>query len=68
MVIFNFKGKEFEGHLNGKRLYPTESTKNLGVKIYTNLIWQYHVNDLSIELNRANFSFLKRENMLVIKH
>ena len=31
MVIFNFKGKEFEGHLNGKRLYPTESTKNLGV-------------------------------------
>ena len=32
MVIFNFKGKEFEGHLNGKRLYPTESTKNLVLK------------------------------------
>ena len=38
----------------GKRLYPTESVKYLGVKIDRNLSWQYHVNDLSIKLNRAN--------------
>ena len=45
--------------LCGKRLYPTESVKYLGVKIYTNLSWQYHVNDLSINLNRANALLLK---------
>ena len=58
MVIFKSKCKNFEGDLKiklcGKRLYPTESVKYLGVKIDTNLSWQYHVNDLSIKLNRAN--------------
>ena len=43
----------------GKRLYPTESVKYLGVKIDTNLSWQYHVNDLSIKLNRANALLFK---------
>ena len=33
--------------------YPTESVKYLGVKIDTNLTWKYHVNDLSIKLNRG---------------
>ena len=41
MVIFKFKQKKFEGDLKinlcGKRLYPTESVKYLGVKIDTNL-------------------------------
>ena len=32
----------------------TESIKCLGVKIDTNLSLQYHFNDLSIKLNRAN--------------
>ena len=49
MVIFKSKQKKFEGDLKiklcGKRLYPTESVKYLGVKIDTNLSWQYHVND-----------------------
>ena len=57
MVIFKSKQKKFEGDLKiklcGIRLYPTESVKYLGVKIDTNLSWQYHVNDLSIKLNRA---------------
>ena len=57
MGILKFKQKKFEGDLKmklcGKRLYPTEIVKYLGVKIDTNLSWQYHVNDLSIELNRA---------------
>ena len=58
MIIFKSKQKKFEGDLkiklSGKRLYPTESVKYLGVKIDTNLSWQYHVNDLSVKQNRAN--------------
>ena len=41
MVIFKSKQKKLEGDLKiklcGKRLYPTESVKYLGVKIDTNL-------------------------------
>ena len=57
MVIFKSKQKRFEGDLKiklcGKRPYSTESVKYLGVKIDTNLNWEYHVTDLSIKLNRA---------------
>ena len=63
MVIFKPKSREFEGDLKiklcGKRLYPTKSVKYLCVKIDTNLSWQYHVNDLSIKLNRANTLLFK---------
>ena len=58
MVVFESKQKKYEGGLKiklcGKRLYPTESVKYLGVKLDTNLNWEYHVNDPSIKLNRAN--------------
>ena len=58
MVIFKFKQKKFEGNINiklcGKRLYPTQSVKYLSC--------QYHVNDLSIKLNRVNAV------MLVLKY
>ena len=54
MIIFKSKQKKLEGDLKiklcGKRLYPTESVKYLGVKIDTNLTWQHHVNELSIKL------------------
>ena len=63
MVIFKSKQKKFEGYLKiklwGKRLYPTESVKYLGVKIDTDLSWQYHVKDISIKLNRANALLFK---------
>ena len=63
MVIFKSKQKKLEGNLKtklcGKRLYPTESVKYLGVKIDTNLNWQHHVNDLSIKLNRGNALLFK---------
>ena len=63
MLIFKSKQKKFEGDLKiklcGKRLYPTESVKYLGVKIDTNLSWQYHVNDLSTKLNRVNALLFK---------
>ena len=54
-MIFNSKQKKFEGDLKvrlcGKRLYPTESIKYLGVKIDASLNWQCQVNDLSVKLN-----------------
>ena len=71
MVIFKFKQKKFEGDLKiklfGKRLYSTESVKYLGVKIDANLSWQYHVNDLSIKLNRANALFFKMRKYVSLK-
>ena len=43
MIIFKSKHKKFEGDLKiklcGKRLYPTDSVKYLGVKIDKNLSW-----------------------------
>ena len=66
MVIFKSKQKKFEGDLKmklcGKRLYHTESVKYIIVKIDTNLSWQYHVNDLSTKLNRANALLFKMRN------
>ena len=68
MVIFKSNQKKFVGDLKiklyGKRLYPTVSDyilylKYLGVKIDANFSWEYHVNDLSIKLNRANRLLLK---------
>ena len=71
MVIFKSKQKKLEGDLKiklcGKRLYPTESVKYLGVKIDTNLSWQYHVNDLSIKLNRANALHIKMRKYVSLK-
>ena len=71
MVIFKSKQKNFEDDLKiklcGKRLYPTECVKYLGVKIYTNLSWQYHVNDLSMKLNRGNALLFKMRKYVSLK-
>ena len=71
MVIFKSKQKKFEGDLKiklcGKRLYPSESVKYLGVKIDTNLNWEHHVNDLSIKLNRANALLFKMRKYVSLK-
>ena len=71
MVIFKSNQKKFEGDLKiklcGKRLYPTESVKYLGVKIDATLSWQYHVNDLSIKLNRANALLFKMRKYISLK-
>ena len=46
-IIFKSKQKKLEGDLKiklcGKRLYPAESVKYLGVKIDSNLTWQHHL-------------------------
>ena len=71
MVIFKSKQKKFDGVLKiklcGKRVYPTESVKYLGVKIDTNLSWKNHVNDLSIKLNRANAFLFKMRKYVSLK-
>ena len=65
------QGRKLEGDLKiklcGKRLYPTESVKYVGVKIDTNLSWQYRVNNLSIKLNRANALLFKMRNYVSLK-
>ena len=57
MVIFKSKQKKSEGDLEiklcGKRLYPTESVKYY-VETDKNHSWQYHINNLSNTLNKAN--------------
>ena len=71
MVIFKSKRKTFEGNLKiklcGKRLYPTGSVNYLGVKIDANLSQQYHVNDLSIKLSRANAFLFKMRKYVSLK-
>ena len=71
MIIFKSKQKKFEGDLKiklrGKRLYPTESVKYLGVKIDANLTWQHYVNDLYIKLNRANALLFKMRKYVSLK-
>ena len=71
MLIFKSKQKKLEGDLKikvcGKRLYPTESAKYLGVKIDTNLTWQHHVNDLSIKLNRGKALLFKIGKYVTLK-
>ena len=71
MVIFKSKQKKFEvdlkKKLSGKRLYPAESVKYVGVKIDTNLCWQYHVNALSVKLNGANALLFKMRKYVSCK-
>ena len=71
MRIFKSKQKKFEGDLKiqlcGKRICPTEGVKYLGVKIDTNLSWQYHVSDLSIKINRADVLLFKMREYVSLK-
>ena len=45
--------------LNGKRLYPTDSVRYLGVKIDSKLNWNSHVNAIATKLNQANAMLYK---------
>ena len=71
MVIFKSTQKKFEDNLkiklSGEKLYPTESVKYLGVKIDANLSWQYHVNNLSVKMNRANALLFKMRKYVSCK-
>ena len=69
--MFKSKQNKFEDDLkiklSDKRLHPTETVKYLGVKIDTNLSWQYHVNDLFVKLNRANALLFKMRKYISCK-
>ena len=71
MVVFKSRQKKFKGDLkiklSGKRLYPAEGVKYLGVKINTKLSWQNHVHDLSVKLNRANSLLFKMRKYVSCK-
>ena len=58
LLIFKPKRKPLDFKmkikLNGKRLYPTDSVKYLGVKIDSKLNWETHVNATATKLKRAN--------------
>ena len=45
--------------LNGKRWYPTDSVKYIGVKIDSKLNWKSHVHAIATKLNWANAMLLK---------
>ena len=40
--------------LNGKRLYPTNSVKDLGINNDENVNWKQQISDIAIKLNKAN--------------
>ena len=69
MVIFKSKQKKIEGDLKiklcGKRLYPAESVKYLGVKVDTNLSWQYRINDLAV--NALLFKMRQYVNLKILR-
>ena len=71
MIIFKFKQKKFESDLKiklcGKRLYFTESVKDLDVKIDANVSCQYHVNDIYIKMNRANALLFKMRKCVTFR-
>ena len=57
-VLFRSTKKQmdfgFKLKLNGKRLYPTNLVKYLGVKIDEHLTWKPHTYGISTKLNKAN--------------
>ena len=60
--------------LNGKRLYPTNSVKYLGINIDENLNWKQQISDIAIKLNKGNGilsklrHFIDRKTLKTICH
>ena len=71
LVIFKSPRKvlldEIKIKLSGKRLYPSNSVKYLGIKIDRFLHWHDQVNSIAVKLNRANALLLKIRNYVNIK-
>ena len=67
LVIFRSTRKQFDGEiklkLSRKRLFPTDVIKYLGLKIDGNLSRKYHIDYLSVKLNRANKLLSKIRNL-----
>ena len=57
--------------LNGKSLYTTNSVKYLGIKIDENLNWHENINNVAVELDRANAMLSKVRHFVhkkILKH
>ena len=71
LVIFKSPSKvlldEIKIKLSGKRLYPSNSVKFLGIKIDRFLYWHDQVNSIAVKLNRANALLLKIINYVNTK-
>ena len=71
LVIFKSLRKvlfdEIKIKLTGKRLYPSNSVKYLGVRIDKFLHWHDQVNNIAVKLNRANALLLKIRNYVNMK-
>ena len=50
--------------LSGKRLYPTNNVRYLGIKIDENLTWKQHIDYTITKLNRANALLYKIRNFV----
>ena len=58
---------EIKIKLTRRRLYPSNSVKYLGVRIDKFLHWHDQVNDIALNLNKANALLLKIRNYVKIK-
>ena len=58
---------EIKSKLCGKRSYPSNSIKYLGIKIDRFLHWPDQVNSNAVKLNRANALILKIRNYVNMK-
>ena len=71
LVIFKSPKKvlldEIKIKLTGKRLYPSNSKKYVGIKIDRFLHWHDQVNSITVKLNRANALLLKIRNYVNMK-
>ena len=71
IVIFKSPRKvlldEIKIKRSGKRLYPSNSIKYLGVKIDRFLHWHDQVNNIAVKLNRANALLLRIRNYVNMK-
>ena len=71
LVIFKSPRKvlsdEIKIKLTGKRLYPSNSVKYLGVRIYKFLHWHDQVNNIAVKLIRADALLLKIINYVNMK-
>ena len=71
LVVFKSPRKvlsdEIKVKLTGKRLYPSNSVKYLGVRIDKFKHWHDQVNNTAVKLNRANALLLKIRNYVNMK-
>ena len=58
---------EIKFKLSGKRFYPSNSVKYLGVRIDKFLLWDHQVNNIAVKLIRANALLLKIRNYVNMK-